>query len=112
MQERNVLHRDLKLANIMLTKDKKVKIIDFGLAVQLVDFVEEPNTICGTPNYIAPETLNGLRFGPQSDLWALGCILHALLVGKPPFEKESVKDTIAKIRSGAFDMPNWISKEA
>lgn len=64
MQERNIVHRDLKMSNIMITKEKQIKIIDFGLALQLHDFVEEENTICGTPNYLAPETLDGKRFGP------------------------------------------------
>ncbi len=57
MQERNVLHRDLKMSNIMVTMDKKIKIIDFGLAVQLSDFIEEDSSICGTPNYLSPETI-------------------------------------------------------
>jgi serine/threonine protein kinase len=91
MQERNILHRDLKLSNVMITLDKRVKIIDFGLAIQLKDFVEEDTTICGTPNYISPETITGKRFGPQSDLWAIGCILYVMLVGSPPFESSSVK---------------------
>ena len=64
MQEKNILHRDLKLSNVMITLDKQVKIIDFGLAIQLMDFVEEDTTICGTPNYISPETITGKRFGP------------------------------------------------
>jgi serine/threonine protein kinase len=64
MQEKNILHRDLKLSNVMITLDKQVKIIDFGLAIQLRDFVEEDTTICGTPNYISPETITGKRFGP------------------------------------------------
>lgn len=64
MQEKNILHRDLKLSNVMITIDKQVKIIDFGLAIQLMDFIEEDTTICGTPNYISPETITGKRFGP------------------------------------------------
>ena len=64
LQERNILHRDLKLSNVMITMEKQVKIIDFGLAIQLMDFVEEDTTICGTPNYISPETITGKRFGP------------------------------------------------
>jgi serine/threonine protein kinase len=64
MQEKNILHRDLKLSNVMLNQNKQIKIIDFGLAIQLMDFVEEETTICGTPNYISPETISGKRFGP------------------------------------------------
>ena len=57
MQERGIMHRDLKLSNILLTDDKVVKIIDFGLAVQLSDNTEERETLCGTPNYISPEVI-------------------------------------------------------
>jgi len=56
-----------------------------------MDFVEEASTVCGTPNYISPETLQGQRFGPQSDVWAIGCILYAMLVGTPPFESSDVR---------------------
>lgn len=65
MQERGVLHRDLKLSNVMVKREGKgVKIIDFGLAIQIKEFVEEDSTVCGTPNYISPETITGKRFGP------------------------------------------------
>jgi serine/threonine protein kinase len=63
MHEHNVLHRDLKLSNIMVNEDKKLKIIDFGLAIQLSELTEEESTMCGTPNYIPPETLQRKRFG-------------------------------------------------
>jgi serine/threonine protein kinase len=58
MQSRGVIHRDLKLANILITPGNKLKIIDFGLAVKLTDFNEERQTLCGTPNYIPPEVLS------------------------------------------------------
>ena len=51
------MHRDLKLSNILLTEAGQVKIIDFGLAVQLSDLTEERETLCGTPNYISPEVI-------------------------------------------------------
>jgi len=57
MQERGILHRDLKLSNVFVTDNRNVKIIDFGLAVQLSSFDEERHTLCGTPNYIAPEVI-------------------------------------------------------
>ena len=57
MQSRGIMHRDLKLSNVLLTEAKEVKIIDFGLAVQLTDLTEERETLCGTPNYISPEVI-------------------------------------------------------
>ena len=87
MQDEGVMHRDLKLGNILLTEDAQVRIIDFGLAVKLqIGEKGEQKTLCGTPNYISPEVLNSQPYGLQSDLWSLGCILYALLTGTPPFE--------------------------
>jgi len=92
MQNMGVMHRDLKLGNILMTQEsKQIKIIDFGLAVKLeVGEQGEQMTMCGTPNYISPEVLERQPYGLQSDLWSLGCILYALLTGTPPFECPSV----------------------
>lgn len=92
MQNQGVMHRDLKLGNILITNlHQLIKIIDFGLAVKLeIGEKGEQKTLCGTPNYISPEVLNSQPYGLQSDLWSLGCILFALLTGTPPFECPSV----------------------
>ena len=63
MQSRGIMHRDLKLSNILLTESSEVKIIDFGLAVQLTDLTEERETLCGTPNYISPEVILNQPYG-------------------------------------------------
>ena len=110
MQSQGVMHRDLKLGNILISPTKAVKIIDFGLAVRLeIGEKGEQKTLCGTPNYISPEILNSQPYGLQSDLWSLGCILYALLTGTPPFECPSVQDTLLKIRKGKFKLPDHMS---
>ena len=64
MQEEGVMHRDLKLGNILMAEDATVRIIDFGLAVRLqVGQKGEQKTLCGTPNYISPEVLNSQPYG-------------------------------------------------
>ena len=103
------MHRDLKLSNILLTDDKVVKIIDFGLAVQLADNSEERETLCGTPNYISPEVIQNRPYGLSADLWSLGCIMFALLTGTPPFECSTVQDTLLRIKSGKFELPSNFS---
>jgi serine/threonine protein kinase len=90
MQNIGIMHRDLKLSNILLTAEGTVKIIDFGLAVQLGELTEERETLCGTPNYISPEVISNRPYGLSTDLWSLGCIMFAMLTGKPPFECATV----------------------
>lgn len=103
-----VIHRDLKLGNLFLTKDLQVKIGDFGLATRLDRKDERKVTICGTPNYLAPEILDGAKAGGHSfevDIWSIGVILFTLLTGKPPFETSSVKTTYKKIRETSYEFP-------
>lgn len=80
MHGKRVIHRDLKLGNIFLDEDMNIKIGDFGLAALLVDDNERKKTICGTPNYIAPEVLfnsgkEGEGHSFEVDLWAVGVIM-------------------------------------
>ena len=96
----------------MLTETGQVKIIDFGLAVQLSDLTEERETLCGTPNYISPEVILNKPYGLQADLWSLGCIMYAMMTGKPPFECATVQDTLVRIKSGRFVIPADFSEEA
>lgn len=97
------MHRDLKLSNVLISESNEVKIIDFGLAVQLSDPYEERQTLCGTPNYISPEVILNKSYGLQTDLWSLGCIMYALITGTPPFECPTVQDTLMKIKAGKYE---------
>jgi polo-like kinase 1 len=112
MHGRNVIHRDLKLGNIFLDEQMNVKIGDFGLAALLVDENERKRTICGTPNYIAPEVLFGGKDGEghsfEVDLWAVGIIMYAMLIGKPPFQSTDVDSIYKKIRQNSFEWPETV----
>ncbi|KAL3841135.1 hypothetical protein ACJIZ3_025726 [Penstemon smallii] len=97
-----VVHRDLKLENLLLDSEHNVKIADFGLGNSMRDgyFLK---TSCGSPNYAAPEIIKGqLYAGPEVDVWSCGIILYALLCGRLPFEDESIPGVCAKIRSGIY----------
>ncbi|KAH9836053.1 kinase-like domain-containing protein [Rhodofomes roseus] len=107
MHTHQVIHRDLKLGNIFLDRNMNVKVGDFGLAALIENPGERKKTICGTPNYIAPEVLfdtaNGHSF--EVDTWSIGVILYTLVVGRPPFQTKDVKAIYKRIRDNEYDFP-------
>ncbi|XP_030032630.2 serine/threonine-protein kinase PLK4 [Manduca sexta] len=108
----NIIHRDLSLNNLLLTKDLIVKIADFGLATQLNGPDEKHVTMCGTPNYISPEVASREVHGLPADVWGLGCMLFTLLVGSPPFHTQHVKTTLNKVINADYKIPSELSLEA
>ncbi|MBN3278428.1 PLK1 kinase, partial [Polyodon spathula] len=107
-----VIHRDLKLGNLFLSDDMEVKIGDFGLATKIEYDGERKKTLCGTPNYIAPEVLCKKGHSFEVDIWSLGCILYTLLVGKPPFETSCLKETYIRIKKNDYTVPRHINPVA
>jgi polo-like kinase 1 len=106
LHSHRVIHRDLKLGNLFLTDKMEVKVGDFGLATKLEFENEKKRTVCGTPNYIAPEILeskNGHSY--EVDIWSLGVIMYTLIIGKPPFETQDVKTTYKRIKMNAYSFP-------
>ena len=88
LHDRGIVHRDLKLSNLLIGTDGRLKIADFGLAARLELPGDEQFTLCGTPNYIAPEIVDVDKRHAHSlpvDLWSVGCLLHMLLTGEAPF---------------------------
>ncbi|XP_006456153.1 hypothetical protein AGABI2DRAFT_188194 [Agaricus bisporus var. bisporus H97] len=107
MHTHQVIHRDLKLGNLLLDADMNIKVADFGLAALIENPGERKKTICGTPNYIAPEVLfdtaNGHSF--EVDTWSIGVILYTLVIGKPPFQTKDVKEIYKRIRDNEYEFP-------
>lgn len=104
-----IIHRDLKLGNLFINDKMEVKLGDFGLAAKLDFDGEKKRTICGTPNYIAPEVLEGKSgHSYEVDVWSLGVIIYTLIVGKPPFETSDVKTTYKRIRMNAYTFPDHV----
>ncbi|GJY59026.1 SNF1-related protein kinase catalytic subunit alpha KIN10-like protein isoform X1, partial [Tanacetum coccineum] len=104
-----VVHRDLKPENLLLDSKGNVKVADFGLANVMRDG-HLLKTSCGSPSYAAPEVLSGrLYAGPKVDVWSCGVILYALLTAILPFDDENVSTLFAKIKSGIYTIPNYLS---
>ena len=105
LHENKIIHRDLKLGNIFLSRQMEIKIGDFGLAVVIDVEGEKRMSLCGTPNYIAPEVLDTEGHSYEVDVWSLGCIIFTMIAGYPPFESQNVKMTYQKIKDNEFHFP-------
>ena len=121
MHVRGIVHRDMKPENVLLTskgKDGIAKIADFGFAARTDTKIPEYqlSTPCGTPGYVAPEIVSGLKYGMEADMWSLGVIAFILLGGYPPFHDENQDELFRLIRRGkfTFDPTYWslVSDEA
>ncbi|KAJ7853694.1 hypothetical protein B0H14DRAFT_3865742 [Mycena olivaceomarginata] len=107
----NVVHRDLKIENILISQSGNIKIIDFGLS-NLYDPVSHLGTFCGSLYFAAPELLNAKVYtGPEVDVWSFGVVLYVLVCGKVPFDDQSMPALHAKIKRGLVEYPAWLSAE-
>ena len=133
MHERDIMHRDLKLDNIMvhfpslsynrlfdrtfklfeyitefnLDEDFQVKLADLGLA-RKVDADEMSETFCGTPLYMAPEVARGDPYEHQADIWSVGCIFYQLLVGWLPFTANNAFQLVKVLEEGTYFLPKFV----
>ncbi len=97
---RGVIHRDLKPANIHLSKNGQVKILDFGLVHESSSEMTKTGQVMGTPNYMSPEQVQGLKVDPRSDIFSLGAVFYELLTRKKPFSADSIHATMFKVVQG------------
>lgn len=111
--ERGVCHRDLKPENLLLDDRGRLKISDFGLSAlpehggQTMDNLQ---TTCGTPNYVAPEVLRGCGYdGRSADVWSCGCILYVLCAGKMPFDEPQLPNLFLAIAGAKYKVPKHFS---
>ncbi|KAF8316810.1 kinase-like protein [Clavulina sp. PMI_390] len=85
LHQSEVVHCDMKAANILTTKNGNIKLSDFGVSLNLRAVAQIKNDVAGTPNWMAPEVIELNGASPASDIWSLGCTVIELLTGKPPY---------------------------
>ncbi|EYB99318.1 hypothetical protein Y032_0123g1141 [Ancylostoma ceylanicum] len=109
MHKKNLVHRDIKAENIMFAAPGVVKLVDFGFSCMVPSASEQLTTFCGSPPYAAPELFRDQSYnGAKVDIWALGVLLHFMLVGVTPFRGESVPELKTAILHGSFTLPMYL----
>jgi serine/threonine protein kinase len=105
----NVIHRDIKPTNVLISREGKLKVTDFGVAKdETARDLTSVGTLIGTPCYMSPEQASGKKLSAQSDIYSLGIVLYELVTGKKPFWGESAEEITAKIGRGKYRSPIWL----
>ncbi|KAI9097026.1 kinase-like domain-containing protein [Phlyctochytrium arcticum] len=109
--QNSIVHRDLKIENVLIDKDGSIKLIDFGLS-NLFAPSKQLQTFCGSLYFAAPELLCAKAYtGPEVDVWSLGVILYVIVCGKVPFDDASIPVLHSKIKAGMVEYPPHLSDE-
>lgn len=108
-----VLYRDLKPENLLLTDDGHICMTDFGISKEGLESDDDRTaTFCGTPEYLAPEVLEGNGYGKAVDWWSFGTLMYEMLTGLPPFYSQDVQQMYQKIMTAKLNIPKTISDDA
>lgn len=112
LHNQGIVHRDIKLENVLFDTEKRelVKLVDFGFAVIVRDPWKRLRIFCGTPSYMAPEICQRREYlGKPVDVWSLGVLLYAMLVGRFPFSGKTYPDLYKRIVAGQITLPDHVS---
>lgn len=109
LHQQETVYRDLKPENLLIDKDGHIKLADFGFAKKVEN--DKTFTLCGTPEYLAPEIIKGSRvgYGKSVDWWALGILIFEMLSGYPPFYDNEPIGIYKRILSGVIEFPRFFS---
>ncbi|KAI8377263.1 hypothetical protein BD560DRAFT_53062 [Blakeslea trispora] len=108
----SIVHRDLKIENILITQSEQLKIIDFGLS-NVYSPTQQLDTFCGSLYFAAPELLRAKHYtGPEVDIWSFGVVLYVLVCGRVPFDDTNLPALHEKIKTGVVeDYPDHLGKD-
>lgn len=109
MHSKNIVYRDLKPENVLVDKNGYIKIADFGFAKQIDG---QTNTLCGTPEYLAPEILLHQGHGKGVDWWTVGVSIYEMMAGFTPFLDNSQMRMYDNIIHGHYTFPPFFKKDA
>ncbi|MFQ6008402.1 MAG: serine/threonine protein kinase, partial [Candidatus Zixiibacteriota bacterium] len=106
-----IVHRDIKPANVMILKDYRVKVMDYGIARVDSSSMTKTGIAMGTPNYISPEQLQGKKVDHRADLFSLGVVMYEMLLGRRPFRGENLTSLIYAIINNEPDKPSEVNPQ-
>jgi serine/threonine protein kinase len=112
LHKNNMLYRDLKPENIMVDASGHIKLTDFGLSKMFTKTKEKAFTICGTPQYLAPEILSDEGYDNSVDWWSLGCVMYEMLVGRAPFRIPKGSYLSADLYKKKISIPEFVNNDA
>ncbi|XP_047986790.1 putative protein kinase C delta type homolog isoform X1 [Leguminivora glycinivorella] len=112
LHKRGIVYRDLKLDNILLDFDGHVRIADFGMCKLQIYLEKTADTFCGTPDYMAPEIIKGLKYNQTVDWWSFGVLLYEMLIGQSPFSGCDEDELFWSICNEMPSYPRFLSTDS
>ncbi|KAL3893923.1 MAG: hypothetical protein SGCHY_005565, partial [Lobulomycetales sp.] len=107
----NIIYRDLKLDNILMTPEGHIKVADYGICKDSMAYGQTTRTFCGTPDYMAPEILLSNRYGRAVDWWSFGVLIFVMLAGRYPFHGEDENQILDAILDDSIEYPSNLPRE-